>query len=145
MSDTTATTCQTKVGLLTLRDCDQPAEGACEQCKRVVCSKHRITSETGILCPECALAAKEQQKKTAQVKTRHRYYTSYHYYPYYYGHHHHYHDYDYRSFEDGAAAEGEAGGAGEDLVGEGGEFGGAGATGGWEEDAGIDSEDFAES
>jgi hypothetical protein len=85
--------CKAKKGLLVLRECGQPAIGACGKCGIPVCQQHQIIiSQTGMVyCPECA-AQDAQMAPTGHVgraRRRTRYYTHYGYY----GGHWHTHDY----------------------------------------------------
>jgi len=85
--------CKAKKGLLVLRECGQPAVGACGKCGIQVCQQHQVLiSQTGaVLCPDCA-AQDEKMAPTGHVgrsRRRSRYYSHYGYY----GGHHHDHDY----------------------------------------------------
>ena len=99
--------CRSKVGLLCLRDCNQPAVGTCEVCGRPICRDHQAFAAGKLTCPECA-AGKKDAKDKGQVRwhrRRARYYHGYGYQPYYFGCHYYYSDHDYRSFDPGEAVQ----------------------------------------
>jgi hypothetical protein len=146
-------TCQCKVGLLILRDCEASAKSVCAKCKRLICARHTVASQALTLCPECALQQVEHAPAAEEAGQRRAYYHRHDYHPIYYGHTHYFTDYDARPFESAPISEpGEVAGRGvgidgspeASIVGEGGRFGGAGAEGSWTEDAAA-GQDGAES
>lgn len=100
-----ATTCKHKMGLLSLRDCDEPAVAKCKMCGRPVCQEHQRTvqlkKQRKVLCVECYLELKKQRgmQDDSYEYRRHSMYRSSGYHPYYYGSsrrfgHDHYHYFD---------------------------------------------------
>ncbi|MBN1671679.1 MAG: hypothetical protein JXR37_11625 [Kiritimatiellae bacterium] len=110
MSSEIPQTCKSKVGLLFLRDCNEPATGQCVTCGRAVCAKHQLAGDQGPVCRECARYDEKMadRRETRRWRRRHHYYDHYGYYPYYYGHHRYYSDRDYRSVDREAAVVHEA-------------------------------------
>ncbi len=102
-----AATCKHKVGLLSLRDCKEPAETKCKICARPVCQKHRkkrrIEEKIHFVCVECYLQAvsekKDQDEDLGWQHRRRRYYQRSGYRPYYYGHSRRYREDDYDYFD----------------------------------------------
>ncbi|MGA1871506.1 MAG: hypothetical protein ACMUJM_23510 [bacterium] len=148
--------CLAKVGLLTLRECGESMETHCALCNRPICKEHMITTQSKLMCPECAFRQKTGSRRRAYrgPSNRHRYYESYGYQPVYYGHDHYYNDYDSRSFDRSTSHNSQPMSTENE-----GEFGGAGAAGSWDEGAepvnthvseepgagGFETEDFMES
>jgi hypothetical protein len=95
--------CKAKKGMLVLRECGQPAIGACGGCGIPICAAHQVIGfNNQVLCPDCA-ARDQNMKPTGYVgrsRRRDRYYSYYGYMPLY---HHHYHDHDYNTVADSAA------------------------------------------
>src|SRR5438045_8364702 len=66
-------TCTVETGLLKRKACGQPAVGKCANCEQPLCAKHRVpqTSERrkpgGFLCPECARAWRESEKRLGEL------------------------------------------------------------------------------
>jgi len=69
MSDT----CSVETGLLTKKACGQPAVGKCANCEQPLCAKHRVAQTSagrrpgGFLCPECARAWRESEKRLGEL------------------------------------------------------------------------------
>lgn len=93
--------CTYRKGLISLRDCGEPAEGYCRQCNRPICRKHTKVSQKGSFCPECFVQDEPGQvdDDTWISHHRRRLYGSSGYSPFYYGHRHRYGDDDYRYFD----------------------------------------------
>jgi hypothetical protein len=102
-SDSNASGCKAKKGLLVLRDCGEPVIGVCSGCHIGICQKHQVIAfNNQVLCPDCA--AKDQNMKPAgyvgRSRRRDRYYSHYGYTPWFYYHDHdHYRDHDYHSVQ----------------------------------------------
>lgn len=96
-----STLCKAKIGLLFLRDCDQPAVDNCVKCSRPVCKEHRIKGDGGTLCPECASEREKYhgEEHVQQSQSRNHYYHSHNYSPYYYGSYLYYSDNEYSTFD----------------------------------------------
>ncbi len=106
-------TCRHRVGLLSLKDCGEPAVSQCTNCNRPVCQKHRkmVTGEgkDDVVCVECSLEQVSEKTALSEDMDReyHRrsFYRNTGYRPYYYGHYRSYGSDDYRSFDREADAE----------------------------------------
>lgn len=46
--------CHAKKGLLNLRECDKHALSSCKVCGTGLCEDHRLLTEYGVFCPDCA-------------------------------------------------------------------------------------------
>jgi hypothetical protein len=105
--------CKAKNGFFSLRDCGEPANNACTDCKRAMCSKHLSPASGFSRCLDCE-ARKPSTDQAAQAaedlayddpawpyRYRRRYYRDYS--PWYFGVYYdsYYDDYDYRSFDRG--------------------------------------------
>jgi hypothetical protein len=114
--------CRAKRGFFSLRDCGDPADAACTECKRPMCSLHRSPASGFARCLDCeARKPVAQGTTTADAQTpadptvddlndpvwpyryRRRYYSSHRYSPTYVGAYYdsYYNDYDYRTFDRG--------------------------------------------
>ncbi len=98
--------CMAKVGLLFLKDCGMEVRNLCKGCGRPICLDHSVTTEQGVLCPECAANTTQRGQQGMNSNRgvrssldRGRYYDAYGYAPYYYGYAHYYSDRDYRTFD----------------------------------------------
>ncbi len=66
-------TCTVETGLLKKKACGQPAVGKCANCEQALCSKHRVPQTSGgrktggYLCPECARAWRESEKRLGEL------------------------------------------------------------------------------
>ena len=69
--------CQASFGLLVLRECGQPAAGACSSCGKMLCAMHQVMGPGGMACPECSVAAGVQSDQTQDAANRQGYYTTY--------------------------------------------------------------------
>jgi len=100
--------CGAKKGLLVLRECGEPAIGACSGCSAQICQKHQVINQQGaVLCPDCAANDQSLAPQGHVGRSRRRSYYYGHYgYPYHYGH---FHDHDRHSV-DSRDEVGEAGG-----------------------------------
>ena len=72
-------TCQCPAGLLVLRECGEPAFGACGFCGRALCVMHQTPGPDGIACPECASTRQdyEETSESEAAATRKEYYDEY--------------------------------------------------------------------
>ena len=65
--------CTVETGLLKKKPCGQPAVGKCANCEQPLCAKHRVPQTTagrktgGFLCPECARAWRESEKRLGDL------------------------------------------------------------------------------
>jgi hypothetical protein len=77
-------TCQSRKGLLFLRDCGEPAVAECQRCGRELCDAHRMFEEAELVCPECsAPGAHRGEAGENDPHWRDRYYNQYDYRPHY--------------------------------------------------------------
>ena len=66
-------TCTVETGLLKKKPCGRPAVGKCANCEQPLCAKHRVaqtsagTKTGGFLCPECARAWRESEKRLGEL------------------------------------------------------------------------------
>ena len=66
-------TCTVETGLLRRHPCGQPAVSKCANCEQPLCSKHREPQTSGgkktggFLCPECARAWRESEKRLGEL------------------------------------------------------------------------------
>jgi hypothetical protein len=66
-------TCTVETGLLRKKTCGEPAVGKCANCEQPLCSKHRVPQTSGgrktggFLCPECAHAWRESEKRLGEL------------------------------------------------------------------------------
>jgi len=66
-------TCTVETGLLKKKACGQPAVGKCANCEQPLCGKHRVPQRSagrkpgGFLCPECARAWRESEKRMGEL------------------------------------------------------------------------------
>ena len=66
-------TCTVETGLLRKKTCGEPAVGKCANCEQPLCSKHRVPQTSGgrktggFLCPECARAWRESEKRLGEL------------------------------------------------------------------------------
>ncbi len=98
-----ATACKHKLGLLSLRDCKEPANDKCAGCGRPVCPTHLKQFQVGEvvrnLCVECYVqrVGKENALETGVDREYHRrdWYRRSSYRPYYYGNSHHHYQHDH--------------------------------------------------
>jgi hypothetical protein len=101
--------CRAKRGFFSLRDCGDPADAQCVDCKRPMCSLHRSPSSGYTRCLDCearkpvaeAVVADDLSDPVWPYRYRRRYYHSHHYSPTYVGRYYdnYYNDYDYRTFD----------------------------------------------
>ena len=113
--------CRAKRGFFSLRDCGDPADAPCVDCKRPMCSLHRSPSSGFTRCLDCearkpvaaaaaaagtagaadAVVAEDLNDPVWPYRYRRRYYHSHHYAPTYVGRYYdnYYSDYDYRTFD----------------------------------------------
>jgi|SRR3954452_20115648 len=65
--------CTVETGLLKKKPCGQPAVGKCANCEQPLCAKHRVPQTSagrrtgGFLCPECARAWRESEKRVGDL------------------------------------------------------------------------------
>ncbi len=100
-------TCRYKRGFLFLRDCAEPAVGACSICGRPICLAHQAPSTDGSMaCLECAATDQREDplsvnEETDNIESRRTgIYSELAYEPSYDGHHRYYSDADFRTFDD---------------------------------------------
>ena len=97
--------CKHKLGLLSLRECREPAVVTCSQCDRPVCKEHYKQFEDENLCIECYLQRISEQEAQRngldQEYRRQSYYHNQGYSPYHdsYRDHTSYREEDYRAFD----------------------------------------------
>ena len=66
-------TCTVETGLLKKKPCGQPAVSKCANCEQSICAKHRVPQTSGgrktggFLCPECARAWRESEKRLGEL------------------------------------------------------------------------------
>jgi hypothetical protein len=66
-------TCTVESGLLKKKACGQPAAGKCANCEQPLCSKHQVPQTSGgrktggFLCPECARAWRESERRLGEL------------------------------------------------------------------------------
>lgn len=66
-------TCTVETGLLRKKTCGEAAVGKCANCEQPLCSKHRVPQTSGgrktggFLCPECARAWRESEKRLGEL------------------------------------------------------------------------------
>jgi uncharacterized membrane protein YgcG len=115
-------TCGQRRGFLSLFTCGEPAETACTRCGKMVCHKHLRQELSGPCCPDCAVIGVIEPDNFLDSSCRSRIRSS---------DGTTYGDSDYRSFDP--------------VAGGGGEMGGGGASGEWEEGDGSGASDFQDS
>jgi len=49
------TRCAQRTGFLTLTTCGEPAVAACVRCGKAICAGHIHNTQSGFLCPDCAI------------------------------------------------------------------------------------------
>ncbi|HOI15137.1 MAG TPA: hypothetical protein PK036_02235 [Geobacteraceae bacterium] len=49
------TGCAQRTGFLTLTTCGEPVAAACTRCGKAICAGHIHHTQSGILCPDCAV------------------------------------------------------------------------------------------
>jgi hypothetical protein len=65
--------CTVETGLLKKKPCGEPAVSKCANCEQPLCAKHRVPQTSagkrtgGFLCPECARAWRESEKRLGDL------------------------------------------------------------------------------
>ena len=65
--------CTVETGLLKKKPCGEPAVSKCANCEQPLCAKHRVPQTSagkrtgGFLCPECARAWRESEKRVGEL------------------------------------------------------------------------------
>jgi len=96
--------CKHKLGLLTLRNCNEPVEVKCPECGKEVCMKHSRLLNGVNVCIECYQKGVGNLKSThdeavRRSYSRNRYYSRSSYSPFYYWSGRYYDRDDYETFE----------------------------------------------
>ena len=100
--------CRAKRGFFSLRDCGDPTNMSCVDCKRPMCSLHMSPGSGYTRCLDCEArkpvaetAVDDWSDPVTPYRYRRRYYRSHRYSPMYVGGYYdsYYNDYDYRTFD----------------------------------------------
>ncbi len=71
--------CETPIGMLVMRSCNEPASSICSHCGRPMCMTHTVMGTAGPSCPQCASThgGYEPNDETRLADARNTYYSPY--------------------------------------------------------------------